>query len=48
MALDKFRTAIENAISVSVQGVEVKGIDGADVQSVDRTLGAVATSSGPT
>jgi hypothetical protein len=34
MALDKFRTAIENAISVSVRKIQLPGIDAADVQSV--------------
>jgi hypothetical protein len=34
MALDKFRTAIENAISVTVREIQLPGIDAADVQSV--------------
>jgi hypothetical protein len=34
MQLDKIRTAIENAISVSVHEIQLPGIDGADVESV--------------
>ena len=34
MQLDKIRTAIENAISVSVHEIQLPGIDGAHVQSV--------------
>src|SRR5215469_1063751 len=34
MQLDKIRTAIENAISVSVRKIQAPGIDGAEVQSV--------------
>ena len=35
MRLDKIRTAIGDAISVSVQGIQVNGIDGTEVQTVN-------------
>lgn len=34
MQLDKIRTAIENAISISVHEIQLPGIEGADVESV--------------